>query len=308
MGDLTTEGQKWLVKAGMSGNAFRLPPTIEPGKFDQVISMWYTCFCGNMKTEQVKIMRNFNYLWRRDDDRISSRPKAGIATNLKELQFLMSSGRIDRSDFDDISVDLWGEVEGLGELHFEAVKAQASPPVTAKAKTADKYLKALDKIVTGITNGYYAGEPAAGSTTKAYFENAKEAITAMEVVCGNMKMYLPLAIAPSFALGSYSSYDSLMAALRRFYGEDECQETITDVVKKIVKIAKKNLRMEQKVAEFRELAYRLMITSEDKWIKARDFTDDRTAFQTAAEFYGPFRHHVDILGSDILPVLTPHQG
>ena len=39
-----------------------------------------------------------------------------------------------------------------------------------------------------------------------------------------MEMYLPYAIAPSFALGSYGSYDSLMSALRRFYGEDECQE------------------------------------------------------------------------------------
>ena len=249
-----------------------------------------------MKAEQVKIMRNFKYLWRRDDDRISSRPNMGVATTFKELKFLMSSGRIDRSDFESITVDQWGDVEAFdGDLvyaHQPAVKNAQNITITPEvAKTSDAVLKTLDAIVNGITSGYYAGgaeKAANGTVTKAYFEGAKDAVFAMEVVGGNMGLYLPNAIAPSFALGSYNSYDSLMAALRRFYGEDECQETMIDVVRKIVKIAKKDLRMEQKIAEFRELAHRLMIVDREKWIKPRNFTDDRTAFMEAAENCGPF--------------------
>ena len=295
-GELTTSGQKWLIKAGMSGNAFRLPDKIESGKFDVVIGMWYTCFCGNMKASQVKIMRNFKYLWRRDDDRIASRPNMGIATTLKELRFLMSSGRIDRSDFDSITVEQWGALEDFSEdlsyEHQPAVKDAQNRTISVEvAKTSDAILKTVDAVVNGVTNNYYAeGGAKPGAATKAYFEGAKDAIYAMEIVCGNMGLYLPNAIAPSFALGAYNNYESLMAALRRFYGEDECQETMIDVVRKIVKIAKKDLRMEQKIAEFRELAHRLMITGSDpdKWIKPRNFTDDRTAFMMAGETCGPF--------------------
>ena len=293
-GDLTTSGQRWLIKAGMSGNAFRLPDTIEPGKFDVVMSMWYTCFCGNMKASQVKIMRNFKYLWRRDDDKIASRPNLGIATNLRELQFLMSSGRIDRSDFDAITVDQWGQLEGYNlDLSFEHVPAvkDGNRTISAEiAKSPEALLETLDIIVNGITSGYYdeGGKTLPGTTTKAYFEGAKDAIVALEVISGNMGVYLPNAIGPCFALGAYGSYDSLVMALRRFYGEDECQESMIDVVKKILKIAKKNSKMEQKVAEFRELAHRLMIVDRDCWIKPRNFTDDRTAFMTAAESCGPF--------------------
>ena len=293
MGDLTTAGQKWLIKAGMSGNAFRLPDKIEPGKFEQVISMWYTCFCGNMKTEQVKTMRNFKFLWRRDDDRISSRPVRGIAMDFADMKFLMSSGRIDPSDFPSISIEKWAEVEGFtGKLVFEEVKqvkVDGRVTVPAQSKTSEDILSTLDAIVSGITNRYYDTAGAnVGGITKAYFEGAKDAAAAMEVVCSNMSMYLPLAVAPTFALGAYDSYDSLMAALRRFYGEDECQETMIDVVRKIQKIVKKDLRMEQKISEFRELAHRLMIVEKKDWIKPRDFTDDRTAFMEAAENYGPF--------------------
>ena len=294
MGDLTSVGQKWLIKAGMSGNAFRLPDKIEPGKFEQVISMWYTCFCGNMKTEQVKTMRNFKFLWRRDDDRISSRPVRGIAMNFTDMKFLMSSGRIDREDFSAITLEKWAAVESYaGALVFEEVKEKKSSTgqivTAAVAKTADGILSTLDAIVSGITNGYYDSPDAkVGVVTEAYFKGAKDASDAMDVVCSNMSMYLPLAVAPSFALGAYDSYDSLMSALRRFYGEDECQETMIDVVRKILKIVKKDLRMEQKISEFRELAHRLMIVEKAKWIKPRDFTDDRTAFMEAVENYGPF--------------------
>ena len=124
VGDLSSQGQIWLMKAAMSGNAFRLPEKIEPGKFEQTINLWYTCFCGNMKSNQVKAMRNFRFLWRRDDEKIASRPNRGIAANFKQLQFLMSSGRIDRSDFPSISITDWAEVEEKkDDLVYEDVAA-----------------------------------------------------------------------------------------------------------------------------------------------------------------------------------------
>ena len=180
MGDLTAVGQKWLIKAGMSGNAFRLPDKIEPGKFDQVISMWYTCFCGNMKTDQVKTMRNFKFLWRRDDDRISSRPVRGIAMNFVDMKFLMSSGRIDRGDFSSISIDQWAEVETFdGPLIYRDVPAKMNTlgqvEEAAIPKTAATLLSTLDAIVSGITNGYYDTAGAkAGEIAEAYFKGAKD--------------------------------------------------------------------------------------------------------------------------------------
>ena len=284
------------MKAAMSGNAFRLPDKIEPGKFEQTINLWYTCFCGNMKSNQVKAMRNFKFLWRRDDDKIATRPNRGVAVNLKQLQFLMSSGRIDRSDFPSIKVAEWAEVEEFtGDLVYKQipeVKKPDSDEVLTEAVPPTKavVLKTIDAIVDGITNGYYKDEVVTdvGSTTEAYFKGAKDAKDAMEAVYSNMVLYLPNAIVPSFALGSYGNYDSLMAALRRFYGEDECQQTMIDVIRKIIKLVKKDQRMEQKIAEFRELAHQLMIVDQKDWIKPRDFTDDRTAYMEAAENYGPF--------------------
>ena len=295
MEDLTTAGQKWLFKAGMSGNAFRLPEKVEPGKFDQVISLWYTCFCGNMKTDQIKVMHAFKYLWRRDDSKIAVRPNRGVARDLNELKFLMGAGRIDRDDFAAITVEEWAAVESLQTLVCEDIPevkekigAQEVVKTASVAATDSKILATIDTIINGITNGYYrVTDGAPGATAKAYFAGAKAACDAMEVVCTNMEMYLCTAIAPSFANGSYSSYESLMAALRRYYGVDEFQETMVDIIKKIVKVAKKEQRMEQKVAEFRELAHRLMIVDKEKWLKTRDFTDDRSAFMEAAENYGP---------------------
>ena len=296
MGDLSSQGQLWLMKAAMSGNAFRLPDKLEPGKFEQTINLWYTCFCGNMKSNQVKAMRNFKFLWRRDDDKIATRPNRGVATNLKQLQFLMSSGRIDRSDFPSIKLADWAETESFqGDLVCEAVPAtfKASGDVETEAipQTKSTVLKTIDAIVNGVTNGFYkdeTDEEDVGATAAAYFKGAKDAVEAMEAVYSNMVLYLPNAIVPSFALGSYGSYDSLMSALRRFYGEDECQQTMLDIIRKIIKLVKKDQRMEQKIAEFRELAHQLMIVNKDDWIKPRDFTDDRTAYMEAAENYGPF--------------------
>ena len=296
MGDLSSQGQMWLMKAAMSGNAFRLPEKIEPGKFEQTISLWYTCFCGNMKADQVKAMRNFKYLWRRDDQKIATRPNRGIAANFKQLQFLMSSGRIDRSDFPSISLDDWAEVEDhKGNLVFEYAPAvyedgdntkQMISPEQVKTKTT--VLKTLDAIVDGITNGYYREDGHdSGATVKAYLDGAEAAIDAMNIVYGNMELYLPYGILPSFQLGSYGNYDSLMSALRRFYGEDECQQTMIDVIRKIVKLVKKDQRMEQKIAEFREIAHQFMIVDRKDWIKPRDFTDDRTAYPYSPKFRTP---------------------
>ena len=274
MGDLSSQGQMWLMKAAMSGNAFRLPETIEPGKFEQTISLWYTCLCGNMKTSQVKAMRNFKYLWRRDDEKIATRPNRGIAANFKQLQFLMISGRIDRSDFPSITLERWATVEDIRtDLVFKLMCESCAV-----------------SLMCGITSGYYKeeGEEDAGATAKAYFDKSDSAVEAMDAVYANMELYLPYGIFPSFALGSFGSYESLMSALRRFYGEDECQQTMIDVIRKIVKLAKKDQRMEQKMAEFREIAHKYMIVDRKEWIKPRDFTDDRSAFMEAPENYGPF--------------------
>ena len=284
------------MKAAMSGNAFRLPEKIEQGKFEQTINLWYTCFCGNMKAKQVKAMRNFKFLWRRDDEKIATRPNRGVAVNLKQLQFLMGSGRIDRSDFPSIKLEQWAEVEAFeGDLVYELVPETYKPgtvevETTAIPATKAEVLKTIDAIVDGITNGYYKDETNSdvGATAKAYFDGAKDAVDAMEAVYSNMVLYLPNAIVPSFALGSYGNYESLMSALRRFYGEDECQQTMIDVIRKIIKLVKKDQRMEQKIAEFREMAHQLMIVDQKDWIKPRDFTDDRTAYMEAAENYGPF--------------------
>ena len=297
MGDLSSQGQVWLMKAAMSGNAFRLPEKIEPGKFEQTISLWYTCLCGNMKSSQVKAMRNFQFLWRRDDEKIASRPNRGIAVNFKQLQFLMSSGRIDRSDFPSISLEEWSEVEDLvGDLVYETIPAVHQDGDSTKdiitqavAQTKATVLKTVDAIINGVTNSYYADENTeVGATAKAYFGGADKAIEAMEVVYSNMELYLPYAIVPSFQFGNYNNYDSLMSALRRYYGEDECQQSMVDVIRKIVKLVKKEQRMEQKIAEFREIAHQFMIVDKKDWIKPRDFSDDRTAFMEAAENYGPF--------------------
>ena len=214
----------------------------------------------------------------------------------------MSAGRIDRSDFPSITVQEWAAVEDYnGALVYQEIpaiykkdgdgKVTTTVEIEAVPPTDRGILVTVDAIINGITNGYYQGgidgDEKPGEVTKAYFAGAAKAIEAMEVVCGNMGMYLTAAIAPSFEFGTYSSYDSLMAALRRYYGEDECQETMIDIIKKIVTIVKKDQRMEQKVAEFRELAHRLMIVEKSKWIRPRDFTDDRTAYMEAGENYGP---------------------
>ena len=297
VGDLSSQGQVWLMKAAMSGNAFRLPEKIESGKFEQTISLWFTCLCGNMKGNQVKAMRNFRFLWRRDDEKIASRPNRGVAVNLKQLQFLMSSGRIDRSDFPSIALEDWAEVEDFkDELVYEFVAAVHVDGDTTKdvitpavPQTKATVLKTVDAIINGITNSYYQeDDTGVGATSKAYFDGASKAIDAMEVVYSNMELYLPYAIVPSFQFGNYNNYDSLMSALRRFYGEDECQQSMIDVIRKIVKLVKKEQRMEQKIAEFREIAHQFMIVDKNNWIKPRDFTDDRTAYMEAAENYGPF--------------------
>ena len=295
MADLTSVGQKWLLKAGMSGQAFRLPEKLEPGKFDQVMSLWYTCFCGNMKNAQIRIMHAFKFLWRRDDSKLATRPDRGIALDISELKFLMSAGRIDRDDIPGITLEQWGAVESLALVAFEDIPAvteevnNVTNIIKAEVKkTAVETLETLDKIINHITNSYYhTADSAAGDVTKAYFAGAKTAIDAMDTVCANMEMYLPTKISPTFAQGSYGTYESLMAALRRFYGVDEFQETMVDVIRKIVRIVQSDQRMEQKIAEFKELLHRLMIVDKDKWIKPRDFTDDRSAFMEAAENYGP---------------------
>ena len=248
----------------------------------------------------MKVMRNFKFLWRRDDEKIATRPNRGVATSLKQLQFLMSSGRIDRSDFQSIKLIDWAEVEEFaGDLHYRMTPAthkdgDPSKEVVTEAIPATKatVLKTLDAIVDGITNGYYRDEnnDDIGAIVGAYFKGAEDAVDAMESVFKNMELYMAQPLCPSFALGSFGSYDSLMSALRRFYGEDECQQTMLDVIKKIIKVVKKNQRMEQKVAEFREMAHQLMLIDKKDWIKPRDFTDDRTCFMEAPENYGPFTH------------------
>ena len=161
--ELTSLGQKWLQKAGISGEAFRFP---EPGQlkqpFQTVMRAWKTTLCGNMKTEQIKVMKAFKFMWRRDDEDLASRPNRGIALTLKDLQFFMRAGRVSRSDFldaqgqNEISVNEWAAVEDAKEeLAFKTTYSvepdeSASPPVVGvveKPKTEDAILTVVDKIV-----------------------------------------------------------------------------------------------------------------------------------------------------------------
>ena len=129
--DLTSLGQKWLQKAGIAGEAFRFPEPHEIKQpFDTAMSSWQTTLCGNMKTNQIKVMKTFKYMWRRDDEDLVSRPDRGIALTLKELQFLMKAGRVSRSDFLEtqgygvISVQDWEDLETFQEkLVYTAVEA-----------------------------------------------------------------------------------------------------------------------------------------------------------------------------------------
>lgn len=302
--DLTSLGQKWLQKAGISGEAFRFP---EPGQlkqpFETVMRAWQTTLCGNMKTEQIKVMKAFKYMWRRDDEDLASRPSRGIALVLKDLQFLMRAGRVSRSDFLDtqgqsiISGTEWGALEDFEgkELVFKttySVEADphATPPVVAivdKPQTAVGVLKTADLVVNFLTNDYYKSE-IVGEAAQTYFSKAEKSLEALEVAYSNLGMYLPFSLHPSFYNGAFTSWESVIAALRRLHGVDACQETMMDILKEVIKIAKKSQRMEQKVAEFREFARKLMITEKSEFLRCRDFPDDVTAFMTAAESYGPF--------------------
>ena len=300
--ELTSLGQKWLQKAGISGEAFRFP---EPGQlkqpFQTVMRAWKTTLCGNMKTEQIKVMKAFKFMWRRDDEDLASRPNRGVALTLKDLQFFMRAGRVSRSDFLDtqgqseISVNDWAKVEDAkDELVYKTTYSvtpdpAANPPVVGVVETPrtdEASLVVVDKIVNFLTNDYYRSETD-GEAGKAYFANASKNLDALEVAYSNLAMYLPYSLQPSFTNGAYQSWDSTISAMRRLHGVDECQETMMDIMKDLIRIARKSQRMEQKVAEFREFARKLMITEKSEFIRCRDFPDDVTAYMTMAESYGP---------------------
>ena len=302
--ELSSVGQKWLQKAGIAGEAFRFP---EPGElkqpFETAMRAWQTTLCGNMKTDQIKVMKAFKYMWRRDDEDMASRPSRGIALTLKDLQFLMRAGRVSRSDFLDaqgnsiISATEWEALEDLSakELVYKTTylveaDSNATPPKVAvvdKQQTDASILRTADKIINYVSNNYYASDEV-GEAAKSYFAKADKNLEALEVAYSNLGMYLPFSLHPSFYNGAFQSWESVIAALKRLHGVDACQETMMDVLKEVIKIAKKQQRMEQKVAEFREFARRHMITEKSAFLRCRDFPDDVTAYMTATESYGPF--------------------
>ena len=287
---MTYDPYKLLQKAGQSGNAHRLLPT---GRIDEVaIETWLTCFVASLKDDQHAKMLNFQFLWRRGDDKKGAdHPKRGIASNIKQLVLLMADGRISREET-GVELAQWLEVLKLDEFYsadIEEEKDDDGEVITeARAATPDKLRVEVDKIVNTITNSYYLADGVPGTTTERYFKDAKESIKAFDTICANTSIYLVMDIVSSFESGAYKNWDAVMKATRRFYGVDECQETMIDMFDKITKIVKSNKRMETKVTKFRELVARFAITKKEDFIKAEDFEDDTGAAQRFPEHYGPF--------------------
>ena len=102
---MTFDPYKLLQKAGQSGNAHRLLPT---SQIDEVaIETWLTCFVANLKEDQHAKMLNFQFLWRRGDEKMGAdHPKRGIAQNMKQLVVLMADGRINREET-GVELNMW---------------------------------------------------------------------------------------------------------------------------------------------------------------------------------------------------------
>ena len=73
----------------------------------------------------------------------------------------------------------------------------------------------------------------------------RESVT-IDKVYKNAQLYLLEDLCPSFEDGSYSSWESVMKAVRRYYGKDECQETMIDRFKALREVINSNKRMEIK--------------------------------------------------------------
>ena len=275
---------KIINKSAQVGNAHRLLPL--KSITDTAIETWEHCFTGNLSDQEAMKMEAFHFLWRKGDvGKVATIPFRGVAANVTQLVYLMADNRIFRESV-GLEVSEWLELMKLEVFQMETKLASGGDP--AVAKTSDVLKKNLDKVVNFITTDYYKADKP-GEATEAYFKDAKESRKAIDKVYKNAQLYLLEDLCPSFEDGAYENWASVMKAIRRFFGKDECQETMIDRFKTLREIVKSNKRMETKVIKFREFLRKFMVDSKDEkdWIKGRDFPDDKRAFQTAPERYSP---------------------
>ena len=275
---------KIINKSAQVGNAHRLLPikTIS----NVAIETWEHCFVGNLGDAEAMKMEAFQYLWRRDDTKkMATIPFRGIAGNIKQLIYLMVDNRINRVAT-GLTVEEWTEVLKLEDFDMEDVKAVGNN--AARAKTSDAVKQSLDKIVNYITTDYYSSPTILGKATEEYFKDHKESRKAIDKVYKNAQRYLLEDLCPFFEDGSYISWDAVMKAVKRFYGKDECQETMIDRFKALRDVIKSNKRMETKVGKFRELLRKFAVDSTDEkdMIKGIDFPGDTRGYNTVPERYG----------------------
>lgn len=275
---------KIINKSAQVGNAHRLLPL--KNITETAIETWEHCFMGHLSDQEAMKIQAFHFLWRKDDiGKVSTVPFRGVAQNITQLVYMMADNRIFRESV-GLEVTEWLELLTLKD--FVMTEVPQSGGQTAVPATGDEIKRNLDKVVNYITTDYYASPETPGKATSEYFADVKESRKAIDKVYKNAQLYLLEDLCPSFEDGAYENWSSVMKAIRRFFGKDECQETMIDRFKTLRDIVKSNKRMETKVIKFREFLRKFMVDSTDEkdWIKGRDFPDDRRAFQTAPERYG----------------------
>ena len=277
---------KIINRSAQVGNAHRLLPLKNISEMD--LQTWEHCFVGNLSDTEAMKMESFRFLWRRDDTKkMATIPFRGIAGNITQLKYLMGDNRIFR-EATGLELQEWMAILRLD--HFDMQDVPPAGDAAARDATSVPIKQSLDKVVNFITTDYYADPLTPGKATQDYFADVKKSRKAIDKVYKNVQLYLLEDLCPTFENGSYSNWESVMKAVRRYYGKDECQETMIDRFKALREVIKSNKRMETKVGMFREIIRKFMVNSTDSkdWIKGRDFPDDQTGYQTAPERYSAF--------------------
>ena len=274
---------KIINKSAQVGNAHRLLPIKNISNV--AIETWEHCFVGNLGDAEAMKMEAFLFLWRRDDvKKMATIPFRGVAGNINQLIYLMADNRINRVAT-GLELTEWTNVLRLKEFDMDNVKAVGSQ--RAREATSDDIKRSLDKIVNFITTDYYADPTIPGKATDDYFKDCKKSRKAIDKVYKNAQLYLLEDLCPFFEDGAYISWEAVMKAVKRFYGKDECQETMVDRFKALRDVINSNKRMETKVGKFRELLRKFAVDSTDErdMIKGIDFPGDTRAFNTVPERY-----------------------
>ena len=277
---------KIINRSAQVGNAHRLLPLKNVSNV--AIETWEHCFVGNLSDTEAMKMESFRFLWRRDDTKkMATIPFRGVAGNITQLKYLMGDNRIFREET-GLELTEWMTILSLD--HFDMKDVPQAGDTAGRGATSVSIKQNLDKIVNYITTDYYADPLTPGKATQDYFADVKKSRKAIDKVYKNAQLYLLEDLCPSFEDGSYSSWESVMKAVRRYYGKDECQETMIDRFKALREVINSNKRMEIKVIKFREIIRKFMVDSTDSkdMIKGRDFPDDRTGYQTVPERYSAF--------------------